>query len=135
MVAAPNNDTLVFTLGDEAQLTRAMAPSLGAANLSASETVRTAVRMLPESTSSLVVLDFRTILREALLADLGEGADVDRQMAFMGLQMEEAQPAALGMSWQNTDLDVHLSLPEEIFPFCGRALILGYPHFPYWISH
>jgi len=128
-VAAPNNDTLVFTFGDEAQLTRAMAPSPGAAGMSTSETVRTAVRMLPKSTASLVVLDFKPILREILRAIIEPGASVDELMASADLDPEEAQPAALGMSWRDTDLDVHLAFPAEIFPFVGRAVQEWIPYF------
>ncbi len=135
MVAAPNKDTLVFTPGDEAQLILAMAPSLGAASMSTAEIVQTAVRMLPESTSSLVVLDFRTILREALLANLGQRGQFGHQLAFMGLQTEEPQPAALGISWGATELDVHLSLPAEIFPLIGRVLVFGYPYVREWLSN
>lgn len=120
-IATPGRETLVFAAGGNVQLARALAPFHGDANLSGSETVHAAVRLLPESTSWLVALDLKKVFDELLQGFEAEdkiGQFINQLLRF---DEEDTLPVALGVSWQQSDLEVHLSLPEELLPLARRV--------------
>ena len=118
-IAAANGETLVCTLGGDEQLTRALAPSRGAASMSESAAVRAAVRMLPESTSSIAVTDLSRVIQEVMY----RGRQDHAQWLFeqLGLEPEVPFPVALGVSWRQSELDIQLSIPVETLPLLGRV--------------
>ncbi len=115
-IAAASNETLVVTCGDDEQLTQALAPSRGAANLSQSKAVVLAVRLLPESSSWVAVLDLKHVIREAASYN---NIDSGNRLLKVLADQWDTLPVAFGVSWQQSVLDVDLSVPQEIFPFAG----------------
>ena len=120
-IAATGQKTLVFAAGGDEQLAWTLDSLRGDANLSGSETVRTAVRMLPESTSWVAVVDLKNVVPLAIRAYPGDRSE-QQANELLTLVGDMPLPLALGLSWEQSVLDVDLSLPKETLPFLGRIL-------------
>jgi tetratricopeptide (TPR) repeat protein len=132
-IAAPNKETLVWTLGGDEPLTRALAPNLGGPNLSQSAGVRMASQMLPASTSSMAVSDLRNVISEVMYR--GNLDHAKWLVEALGHPPEGSYPVALGMSWRTSDLDLNLSIPKETLSLLGRLpTVLGGRGLPYLVT-
>ena len=120
-IAATGQKTLVFATGNDEQLAWTLDSLRENANLSTSETIRAAVRMLPESTSWVAVVDLKNVVPLAISLYLG-GLPEQQANELLSLVGDMPLPLALGLSWQQSVLDVDLSLPKETLPFIGRIL-------------
>ena len=122
-IAAANKETFVVTCGDDEQLTQALAPSQGAASMSQSKAVQLVLRLLPESASWVAVLDIKHVIRE--VAACNNIGSANGLLTVLTDQWDTLS-VAIGVSWQQSVLDVDLSIPQKIVPFAGVC---------YWFLH
>jgi tetratricopeptide (TPR) repeat protein len=118
-IATPNRESLVFAYGGEKQLKRALEPFRDQTNLSQTQTIKAAVRMLPQSTSWIIAIDLR-VLGHWLRALKHQLPYYEFFSSILIQEDELALPFAVGLSWQKSDFDVHLSIPVETLPLAGR---------------
>ena len=71
--------------------------------------------MLPDSTSWMAVADSRYLWILAVGFIMGRGNEVASLIA------DSPMPVALGLSWQQSDLDVDVSVPWETLPIFHYA--------------
>jgi hypothetical protein len=124
-IAAPDHKSLVFTYGSDREITCALKPFLEHTNLSQSESVKAAARMLPQSTSWLLAMDLR-VLGKWLQAQANYAPQWEFLSSILIQENEGVLPLALGMSWEKSNADLSFSIPRETLPLAGRlALIMN----------
>lgn len=129
MIAAPDRRTIVVIAGTEADLQRALQPFReGGTNLAQATRVSSAVKMLPESSAWVAVVDGRRSLNLALRTLYQTDQSVSMVAPFVSL-IPDTPPLAVGTSWRAPMLDVTLAAPNELLAAIGQ-LAAHFVHVP-----